>query len=151
VEHRPARSGPGAPRCDREAAPLDEQVVPVRKHEDRWLSDDPVPAQWSGDTRVSTRVWAIAGFRWDSDQGGEIFSLLRRQGIKNIAIMGISTTCAFLSRCSEIRTNWSPCFSRLALGVNLLTDVSTTPRQGGGGGGAPPPPPRTSATARGRS
>jgi nicotinamidase-related amidase len=89
--------------------------------------DDPVIAPL---VKKYTRQHAgldIAGFDGISDQGGEIFSYCRRQGIKHIAIMGVSTNVCLLGRSFGIRQ-----LVRLGLDVALvrdLTDVMYDPRQ----------------------
>jgi nicotinamidase-related amidase len=89
--------------------------------------DDPVPAPMVRSYSRQHSGLDIAGFDGISDQGGEIFSYCRRQGIKNIAIMGISTNVCVLSRSFGIRQ-----LVRLGFQVALvrdLTDVMYDPRQ----------------------
>jgi hypothetical protein len=89
--------------------------------------DDPVPAPLVQKYTRQHPGLDIVGFDGISDKGGEIFSYCYRQGIKNIAIMGVSTNVCLLSRSFGIRQ-----LVRLGFEVALvrdLTDVMYDPRQ----------------------
>lgn len=69
----------------------------------------------------------ITGFDGISDDGREIFNYCRRQGIKNIVIMGVHTNMCILGRSFGIRQ-----LTRLGFNVALardLTDAMYDPRQ----------------------
>jgi nicotinamidase-related amidase len=89
--------------------------------------DDPIPI---AKVRKYTRQHPgldIVAFDGISDQGGEIFSYCRHQGIKNIAIMGVYANVCVLGRSFGIRQ-----LVRLGFQVTLvrdLTDVMYDPRQ----------------------
>jgi nicotinamidase-related amidase len=61
----------------------------------------------------------IAGYDGISDKGGEIFSYCRRQGIKNIAIMGVYANMCVLGRSFGIRQ-----LVRLGFEVALVRDLT---------------------------
>jgi nicotinamidase-related amidase len=83
--------------------------------------DDPIPAP------LVRKYWNqhpgldIVGYDGISDRGAEIFSYCRRHGIKNIAIMGISTNVCVLSRSFGIRQ-----MVRLGFNMALVRDLTDT-------------------------
>jgi nicotinamidase-related amidase len=89
--------------------------------------DDPVPAAMVQRYSRQHPGLDIVGYDGISDKGAEIFSYCRRRGIKNIAIMGVSTNVCVLGRSFGIRQ-----MVRLGFQVALvrdLTDVMYDPRK----------------------
>lgn len=92
--------------------------------------DDPAPRKWEGPPYPWTRQHPaidIVGFDGVSESGQEIHNFCKREGITNIALMGVHTNICILNRSFGIRQ-----MTRLGFNVVLvrdLTDAMYDPRK----------------------
>lgn len=114
---------PIRPWCDLDPArepplPLETKTSPC---------DDPVTGAMVRKFSRQHPGLDVGGYDGVSDDGREIFSYFRRQGIKNVAIMGVHTNMCVLGRSFGVRQ-----LVRLGFNVALvrdLTDAMYDPRQ----------------------
>lgn len=119
------RRAPAAPspfpllaRCARE--PAEERSFPI--DDSAGGCDDPVPAKETGPPYPWTREHSaidIVGFDGVSESGQEIYNYFRREGIVNVALMGVHTNICILNRSFGIRQ-----MTRLGFQVVLVRDLT---------------------------
>lgn len=105
-------------RCARE--PAEERSFPI--DDSAGGCDDPVPAKETGPPYPWTREHSaidIVGFDGVSESGQEIYNYFRREGIVNVALMGVHTNICILNRSFGIRQ-----MTRLGFQVALVRDLT---------------------------
>ncbi len=104
-------------RCGRDAE--EERAFPV--DDSAGGCDDPVVKEWTGPypwTRENPAI-DIGGFDGVSESGQEIYNYCKREGIANIALMGVHTNICILNRSFGIRQ-----MTRLGFKVVLVRDLT---------------------------
>jgi nicotinamidase-related amidase len=106
--------------------PLEITAPPLPIDDSDGGCDDPAPAKQHRAWTSQHPAIPIAGEDYISDNGAEVYSLLKQRGIKNLLVMGVHTNMCVLNRTFAIKqmTKWG---IRCVL-VRDLTDTMYNPK-----------------------